>query len=127
MAKSHFDQNFLAACKKALLSEKERLTRELKGTKFQDFGTSEDDNAQEVEAYEQNLSLKRNLDVLLSDINTALSKIEKGTYGKCEKGPERIEKERLEAFPAATLCMKHQKEADKISGKVWWQPWTWRK
>jgi DnaK suppressor protein len=127
MTQSHFDDKFLAARKKALLAEKERLTREVGGTKFQDFGTSEDDNAQEVEAYEEGLSLKRNLDILLSDINAALTKIDKGTYGKCEKGPERIEIERLEAFPAATLCMKHQKEADKISGKVWWQPWTWRK
>lgn len=123
----HFDDKFLAARKTTLLKEKERLTREIGETKFQDFGTSDDDSAQEVETYEKNLSLKRPLAMLLKDVETTLQKIEKGTYGKCERGPEMIERERMEAFPSATLCMRHQKEADQKSGKVWWQPWTWRK
>ena len=39
-------------------------------------------------------------------VEAALSKMEKGTYGICEKCGAKIEEARLEADPAATLCIK---------------------
>jgi len=40
-------------------------------------------------------------------VENALSRIENGTYGKCEVCGEQIEEQRLEALPYATLCMEH--------------------
>ena len=40
-------------------------------------------------------------------VENALSRIENGKYGECEVCDERIEEQRLEALPYATLCMKH--------------------
>lgn len=40
-------------------------------------------------------------------VENALSRIENGTYGECEVCGERIEAQRLEALPYATLCMEH--------------------
>ena len=40
-------------------------------------------------------------------VENALSRIENGTYGKCEVCGEQIEEQRLQALPYATLCMGH--------------------
>jgi DnaK suppressor protein len=40
-------------------------------------------------------------------VENALSRIENGTYGKCEVCGEQIEEQRLQALPYATLCMEH--------------------
>ena len=42
-------------------------------------------------------------------VENALSRIENGTYGKCEVCGEQIEEQRLQALPYATLCIKHAK------------------
>ena len=42
-------------------------------------------------------------------VENALSRIENGTYGKCEVCGEQIEEQRLHALPYATLCMEHAK------------------
>ena len=41
----------------------------------------------------------------LSDIDDALAKIDAGTYGLCEQCGEPIGEARLEAMPAARLCI----------------------
>ena len=42
-----------------------------------------------------------------SGVDEALEKIEKGTYGICETGGEKIEEDRLEANPSARTCKAH--------------------
>lgn len=120
-----FDAKFIAGRKRALLAEKRRLESEIaESKKFEEYGTSQDDSAQEVQSFEEHQSVKSNLEPLLAEVKVALAKIDDGTYGRCAMGPEEIERERLEAFPAAALCMKHQKGAE--SRAAWWKPWTWR-
>jgi RNA polymerase-binding transcription factor DksA len=41
----------------------------------------------------------------LTDVEAALAKLEAGTYGICEGCGERINPARLEAMPAARLCI----------------------
>jgi DnaK suppressor protein len=41
----------------------------------------------------------------LQDIEDALAKFDEGTYGECESCHQRITEARLEAMPAARLCM----------------------
>jgi len=121
-------ESFITARQKDLLKEKSRLEKEISSLpRFEQYGESDDDNAVETQKFEENLSVRANLERLLGEVNKALAKIEKGTYGKCEKGPEEIEADRLEAFPSATVCLKHQKETERRIAKPWWKPWAWRR
>src|SRR3989344_1826538 len=117
------DAAFLAEQKRLLEERKSQLLRELKmdgvqqlhgdneyDAKFPDFGEKEDENAAEVAAYEGNLSMEKNLEVSLFNVNKALKKIEEGKYGICEKCGNMIEPERLRAFPSATACMDCKKK-----------------
>lgn len=58
-------------------------------------------------------TLKDDLTGFLGKIHNSLSKINKGTYGKCEKCGKPIEKDRLKAMPAASLCLSCSKKAKK--------------
>jgi len=51
------------------------------------------------------MSLRANQSELLLQTEKALDRLEKGTYGQCEICGEAIGKNRLMAFPRATLCM----------------------
>jgi DnaK suppressor protein len=62
--------------------------------------------ADEVEEYTWRLSLEFNLEKRLKEIDSALEKIKKGTFGICEKCQKEIETERLKANPAAKVCLK---------------------
>lgn len=65
-----------------------------------------EEEADEMQEYDNMLSVEHNLEIRLKDINLALSKIDKGGYGICEKCQKEIETERLLANPEARLCMK---------------------
>lgn len=73
---------------------------------FPQFGDEEGEDANEVEVYDQNLGVTRDLEGRLSKVEAALKRIEDGTYGKCAEGDE-IEEDRLRAVPEADRCMKH--------------------
>ena len=68
-----------------------------------------EEEADEVEEYENRLSLEHNLESKLKDVNAALEKIKNGSYGKCENCGKDIEEERLLACPEAKLCMECNK------------------
>lgn len=51
-------------------------------------------------------SLSNHARGLLVQIDDALRRMDAGTYGTCQRCGERIETERLEALPYATLCME---------------------
>lgn len=109
--------------KEKLEKEQERLLSELKtvgrinpdnpndweptpGEK--DDGTADpNDFADGIEEYEENTAILKQLEIELNEVKKALQRIEKGTYGICEVSGEPIEKERLEAYPAASKCKKH--------------------
>ena len=61
----------------------------------------EEERADAIEVFETNTAILNNLEIQLSDVNSALEKIEKGTYGICEVSGQMIEEDRLEANPAA--------------------------
>lgn len=63
--------------------------------------------ADQIEEYEENTGILKELEIRLNEIKVALKKISDNTYGKCEVCGEEIEKERLEANPAARTCVKH--------------------
>ena len=49
----------------------------------------------------------------LKEIEMALKKIKKGTYGKCERCRKPIEAARLEAKSSAIYCLKDEREMEK--------------
>ena len=112
---------------KKILEEKEKQitqdleqiaekNRHIKGdykARFPHIGTHQDENANEIADYESLLSTEQNLEVDLVAIKKALEKIEKGTYGFCEKCGKEINQKRLDAFPEAELgidCEKNKKK-----------------
>jgi RNA polymerase-binding transcription factor DksA len=68
------------------------------------------DIADNIESYESNTAILKPLEKQYNDVKLALEKISKGTYGICEIAGEPIEKQRLEANPAARTCVSHMKE-----------------
>lgn len=63
--------------------------------------SDENDMADRTVAYEERTSTLNTLELRLKDVNDALEKIEKGTYGICETSGEPIDTDRLVANPAA--------------------------
>jgi DnaK suppressor protein len=68
-----------------------------------------EEEADEVEEYNNLLPVEHSLELKLKDVNEALEKIKNGTYGKCENCGKEIETERLEAMPEAKFCIEHNK------------------
>ncbi len=113
----------LEKLKKLLLKEKEKIEAELgeiatkdpnaKGDYdaiFPDYGSSPDENAQEVTEFDKRKSLEYNLEQRLADINRKLEEIEKGTHGVCNTCGEGINPKRIEAVPTASLCISCAKK-----------------
>ena len=117
------DKEFLIEQRALLEDRKRQLLRELKmdgvrnvhsdadfDAKFPDYGEKEDENAAEVADFEGNLSMEKNLEVSLFNVNKALKKLDEGNYGLCEKCGKMINPDRLRAFPSATACMDCKKK-----------------
>jgi len=102
--------------KEKLLLEKSRLEDELAKYKAEDPFLlanrklevhSIDTDSTDNEAHDRINAIRNSLKIDLSQVLLALEKIEKGTYGKCEKCGRQIEAERLEASPTAIYCLTH--------------------
>lgn len=111
------DQTTVEKFKNKLIEERDLLEEELssfshkdpalKGnweTDFPSYGDNraeQDENANEVEEYINDLPVEYSLETKLQHINEALEKIENGVYGICEICEKPIENERLEIEPSA--------------------------
>lgn len=72
-------------------------------------GNSEDDNAEEISTYADELSLVGELETQLRDVVKALEAIAKGTYGTCKYCGKDIDLKRLEARPHSSSCVSCKK------------------
>ena len=91
-----------------LTAERERLTSELAAMGI-DRATFDDgfaDSGQVTAERGEVDALVGSLRETLSDIDNALAKIDAGTYGICERCGSPIGEDRLEAMPAARLCIE---------------------
>ena len=109
------DKKILEELKEKLEKEKVRLETELKdfaekkenGTwevKAPDFGAEEasfEKEEDQEEEFEKLLDLEKVLEPQLADVEKALERMKKGSYGICEKCGKPIEIERLRANPEA--------------------------
>jgi DnaK suppressor protein len=127
-SKPKISQKLLSELKLKLEEEKNTLEQELRKiatkndkipgdwkSKFP-FGNSDSGSgslerqADEVEEYTTRLPIEYNLESKLQDVNHALNKIKKGTYGLCDNCKKAIPVERLQIYPAARLCLDCQKK-----------------
>jgi DnaK suppressor protein len=68
------------------------------------FGKREEEATETLEL-EKRLALENRVRQEMSDIERALEKFEKGTYGLCENCGQPIALERLEVLPQAAYCV----------------------
>lgn len=114
------DEKALKPVKTKLEREQKRLGAELKKLKqYHDYGQSEDANAQEMEEFEEQLALGKNLQRVFDETKAALQRIGDGSYGKCQACGQPIEPARLKAYPATAYCLKDEAKRDRR----WWQVW----
>ncbi|OGY45299.1 MAG: hypothetical protein A2729_00460 [Candidatus Buchananbacteria bacterium RIFCSPHIGHO2_01_FULL_39_14] len=117
------DKKTLVTIKNQLLEEKERLEKELlefaKKNKnlnddyeaeFPEYGNKEDENAAEVAAYGDRLSLEHTLEKQLADVKKALASLAKDTYGICKYCGKPIEEKRLLVRSTSTSCVDCKKK-----------------
>ncbi|MSR71629.1 MAG: hypothetical protein EXS50_03120 [Candidatus Taylorbacteria bacterium] len=62
--------------------------------------------ADNIEAYETNSALLKQLEIRFNELKVALKKIEENKFGTCEKCGKPIEAKRLSANPAAIMCIE---------------------
>jgi len=82
---------------------------EAKPTDTDILRSDEDEVADKIEAYGENVGILNHLEIRYKEVENALKKIDSNSYGLCENCGQPIEKERLDANPAATTCLKHMK------------------
>lgn len=73
--------------------------------KFPDYGDSLEDSASEVADYTKNLSLERDLEKDLHDVEKAIKRMDEGKYGICNHCGKEIEIERLKIRPESSSCV----------------------
>ena len=99
----------LASLRASLEEERELLRRQLGDLGVEGRGQSFDENfadSGEVAAQQgEALSLANSLQEQLDDVERALGKLDGGSYGTCENCCKDIQEARLEAMPAARLCI----------------------
>jgi RNA polymerase-binding transcription factor DksA len=115
----------LAKVTKHLEAERERLRAEIAEIKAQPatfsaaidsyYGNHLADTATDIFEEEKALALEAHLVGLLGQIEAALDRIAKGTYGICENCGEPIDPARLEALPYATTCLSCSAASKKAS------------
>ncbi len=112
------------AFKVMLEEEKERLERQIRRLEdrasgrdplnsevaSRDFDELGGDAARDTAERGQAAAVSDSLREILNAVETALHKIDVGTYGICDRCHKNIPKGRLEFLPYATLCAKCRKE-----------------
>lgn len=77
---------------------------------FPQYGDKPDENVQEISDYSTNVATEKVFEKSLEDVDKALERIEKGTYGICKYCGNPIGEKRLIARPTASSCIKCKTE-----------------
>lgn len=83
-------------------------------TQFPDLGDAPDENAAEVDQYQNTLALTETLEKEIKDIKEARQRIADGTYGVCKYCGQEIKEERLKIRPTSSSCVDCKK---RLSGE----------
>lgn len=113
----------IAKFRKVVESQRQKLLSKLIRLRQEDPFSAEDrsiiqepgTDAADLFGHEKAVVLEGQLKSELKQVEVALDKFKKGTYGKCEKCGAKIDVARLEARPSAIYCLKCEAEIE--SGK----------
>ena len=117
--KTKLPKEVLLKLQKALLKKRARLMGNVEKLEEESFMNSHKDFSGDISGYKTHiadigsdasgmelmLGLASNQQKLLQQVNDALERIEKGTYGLCLECGKPIPQARLEAIPEAELCL----------------------
>jgi len=117
--KTKLPKEVLLKLQKALLKKRARLMGNVEKLEEESFMNSQKDFSGDISGYKTHiadigsdasgmelmLGLASNQQKLLQQVNDALERIEKGTYGLCLECGKPIPQARLEAIPEAELCL----------------------
>jgi DnaK suppressor protein len=105
-----------AATRAALLAERARLLEESADTitapDQMTYG-SQAAAASQVFAQQRDLALRDRAVQHLALVDAALARLDRGTFGACQRCGNTIDPERLEALPWAALCIECQRGAGR--------------
>ena len=113
------NQKDLKRYKKMLEDSKTSLLESAKKTLVEEASFDTDDLPDEIDQasseYAQSMAfrLRDREKFLMQKIDRALTRIEEGTFGICERCEEEISPKRLEARPVTTLCIRCKEEQEK--------------
>ena len=108
--------------RKALLKERDRLRKEIElierdisyadtragQSELANYDQHPADAGTETFEKEKDLAIRDSLREILGRIDEAMGKIERGTYGECDRCGRQIPKARLNAVPQAIYCVECQ-------------------
>ncbi|MBU4369532.1 TraR/DksA C4-type zinc finger protein [Patescibacteria group bacterium] len=110
--------NNLSSIKEELQGQQRKIKKELEQIakksgrngnryepKFPEYGRAEDENADEVAAFVDAVSMGENLKGSLEKVELALQKITRNQYGLCEICGKKIGKKRIKILPTARYCL----------------------
>jgi RNA polymerase-binding protein DksA len=119
------DRQAQRAYKPPLIELRKRLIQEVRSTEEalrEDIMTPGDHapsrmhpGDQDAEGMAEQLAIVHNEEHLLEQVETALERIEGGTFGTCENCHQEIGRERLDAIPYAALCIECARREDSDS------------
>ena len=117
----------LAAIRQELYEHRDLYRRELEELEAGTFNQSQSDLSGEVSfdeesadagtftfERERDLSLSNNIRDLLDKVQSALKRMDAGTYGECERCGRPIDKARLKALPYVALCIDCKKAEERV-------------
>ena len=113
------NQKDLKRFKSMLEESRETLLQSAKRTLMEESNFDTDDLPDEIDLasseYNQSMvfRLRDREKFLLKKIEKALTRIDEGTFGICERCEEEINIKRLEARPVTTLCIRCKEEQEK--------------
>jgi DnaK suppressor protein len=103
--------------KRRLATERQQLIQQLEyhgiyQKQNPGLGNHMADDATEVFEQAKSLALRQRLERSILDVEQALGRLEKGTYGLCESCGQSIDPARLRVIPTAPLCMECQRRIE---------------
>lgn len=108
---SQISQQLIQECKAKLLHAKAELLNRVRNSRS-DFNTSDDKGGDEADQTlrvlqeQELLSMHERIRGQLLEIESALARIENGSFGVCEETEEYIEADRLKAIPWTRLSIE---------------------
>ena len=86
------------------------------GGELSSFDQHPGDSGTETFEMAKNVSLLEQVEDELREVDVAVERLDRGTYGRCQACGRPIGDERLEAMPAARFCVEDQAKAEREAG-----------